>query len=99
MSCDRLASGGGQNSHSWESAQPPTNNAWLVERAGLTDVLVTGIEIRWISVRVNPMASPAKPAGARESVAPWMTIRKKNVITTSIKNAAPSPNPFGECSP
>ena len=41
-----------------------------VERAGLTEVLVTGIEIRWISVRLRPMASGAKPAGAALLVEP-----------------------------
>ena len=37
-------------------------------RAGLTEVLVTGMLIRWISVSARPMASGAKPAGARLSV-------------------------------
>jgi len=36
-------------------------NATPVERAGLTDVLEMGREIRWITVRVRPMASPANP--------------------------------------
>ena len=30
-----------------------------VERAGLTEVLVTGIEMRWISVNARPMATAA----------------------------------------
>lgn len=38
--------GASQNIHSWSTAAPPTNSAGPVERAGLTDVLVTGIEIR-----------------------------------------------------
>ena len=38
--------GASQNSHSCCSATPPTNSAGPVERAGLTDVLVTGMEIR-----------------------------------------------------
>jgi hypothetical protein len=41
--------GASQNSQSCCNATQPTNNAGPVERAGLTDVLVTGIEIRWIS--------------------------------------------------
>ena len=45
----------------------------------MTDVLVTGMEIRWINVRQRPMAIPAKPAGARLDVAPRMTIRKTKV--------------------
>ena len=41
-----------------------------VERAGLTEVLVIGMEMRWIRVSARPMAIGAKPAGARRSVAP-----------------------------
>jgi len=60
-----------------------------VLRAGLTEVFVTGIEIRWISVKQRPMAIGAKPFGASLCVEPRMTIRKKNVITTSAtKHAA-----------
>ena len=40
------SSGATQNSQSWAIAQPPTNSAGPVLRAGLTDVLVTGIETR-----------------------------------------------------
>ena len=80
--------GATQNNHSCSIAAPPTNNAGPVERAGFTDVFVTGIEIRWISVRHRPMAIGANPAGARLSVAPRMTNRKKNVITTSHTSAA-----------
>ena len=40
----------------------------------MTDVLEIGIEMRWISVSVSPIAKPAKPFGARSSVAPRMTI-------------------------
>src|SRR5438128_5332650 len=36
--------------------------------AGLTDVLVIGMLVRWISVRASPIAIGAKPAGARRSV-------------------------------
>ncbi len=57
--------GATQNSQSCCSAAPPTNSAGPVERAGLTDVLVTGIEIRWIKVNASPMAIGAKPTGAR----------------------------------
>ena len=60
-------SGASQNSHSWPSAQPPANSAGPVLRAGLTEVLVTGIQIRWISVSARPIAIGAKPAGARRS--------------------------------
>ena len=35
-------SGATRNSHNWRSAQPPTNNAGPILRAGLTEVFVTG---------------------------------------------------------
>ena len=57
-------------------------------RAGFTDVFVTGIEIRWISVSPRPIARGAKPAGARLSVEPMMIIRKKAVITISVTTPA-----------
>ncbi len=37
-------------------------------RAGLTEVFVTGMLMRWMSVSPRPMAIGAKPAGARLSV-------------------------------
>ena len=49
-------------------AQPPTNSAGPVLRAGLTEVFVTGMLIRWISVSPSPMAIGANPrARARPS--------------------------------
>ena len=51
------------NTQSWLSAQPPTNSAGARLRAGFTDVLSTGMLIRWMSVRARPMASGARPAG------------------------------------
>ena len=69
-------SGASQNTHSWADAPLALKNATPVERAGLTDVLDTGIETRWIRVRVRPMARPANPLGARSSVDPRMTSRK-----------------------
>jgi len=56
----------------------------------LTEVLVTGIEIRWIRVKAKPMAIGANPAGARASVAPMITTRNIAVITTSLTKPAPS---------
>ena len=56
--------GATQNSQSCCKAQPPTNKAGPVLRAGLTEVLVTGMLTRWMSVRPSPMASGANPAGA-----------------------------------
>ena len=59
-----------------------------VERAGFTDVLVTGMLIRWIRVSARPMASAAKPFEARLSVVPMMTARKTAVSTTSMMRQA-----------
>ena len=74
-----------------QSAQPPANTATAVLRAGLTEVLVTGIEIRWIRVRPRPIASGAKPAGALPWVAPMMMNRNIAVITTSVTRPASRP--------
>ncbi len=93
------AMGASQKSHSCASAQPPTNTAGPVERAGLTERLVTGMPMRWMSVRPSPIGMGAKPAGARLSVAPRMIIRKKKVSTTSATSADTIEKPPGECSP
>ncbi|MNT74665.1 hypothetical protein D3C72_2135040 [compost metagenome] len=53
----------------------------------MTEVLVTGMLIRWIRVNARPIGSGAKPAGARLSVAPRMTIRKNIVSTISMTSA------------
>ena len=57
-------------------------------RAGFTEVLVTGIPTRWMSVSASPIASGAKPAGARGSVAPRITNRNTAVSTSSARNPA-----------
>ena len=62
--------GARMNSHSWRIASPPANSAGPIERAGFTDVLSTGMLTRWIRVSARPMASGAKPFGARVSVTP-----------------------------
>ena len=64
----------------------PARSAGPVLRAGLTEVLVTGIEIRWIRVSPRPMAMGASPAGARLSVAPRMIRMNMAVITSSQTN-------------
>ncbi len=91
--------GASQNSQSCCRAMPPTNSAGPVERAGLTDVLVTGIEIRWIRVRARPMAIGAKPGGYRLVVAPRMIIRNMKVSTSSMINADVMLNLPGDASP
>src|SRR5688500_15502077 len=40
--------------HSWLNAHPPTKTAGAMLRAGLTEVLVTGMPTRWISVSTSP---------------------------------------------
>ena len=64
-------------------------SAGPVLRAGFTGV-VTGMLMRCMSVRHRPIASGANPWGARASVAPRMTIRNMNVMTTSVTRAEAS---------
>ena len=45
-----------QKNQSWLTAQSPWKMATALERAGLTEVLVTGMETRWMRVRARPMA-------------------------------------------
>jgi hypothetical protein len=59
-----------------------------MERAGFTEVLVTGMLIRWIRVRDRPIARGASPFGARVSVAPRITHRKTAVSRTSMTRQA-----------
>lgn len=61
------SSGATQNSQSCVSAQPPAINAGPVLRAGFTDVFVTGMLIRWMSVRPSRvlLQQPARPAPVR----------------------------------
>ena len=72
----------------WAGRRIPANRAGPVLRAGLTEVLVTGIDTRWIRVRARPMAIGAKPPGAPGAVEPMITSRKKKLITTSITRQA-----------
>ena len=62
--------GASQNSQSCSIAQPPTNSAGPVLRAGLTDVLVTGMLTSGSASGASPIAIGAKPAGALPSVEP-----------------------------
>ncbi|MPN50281.1 hypothetical protein SDC9_197907 [bioreactor metagenome] len=61
--------------------------ATAVLRAGFTEVLVTGILIKWIKVNARPIAIGAKPAGACLSVAPWITNKKPAVRIISMTTA------------
>src|SRR6266702_3815827 len=90
-------SGASQNSQSCASAQPPTNRAGPVLRAGFTEVLVTGMLTRWIITSASPMASGAKPAGALPWVTPMMMNRNIMVITTSVMKHTTMLYCPGEC--
>src|SRR5437764_4523640 len=91
--------GATQKSQSWPIYSPPANSAGPVLRAGLTEVLVTGIETRWISVKARPIGIPAKPVAAPFDVVPMMMNRKKKVITISVKKQLPKPYLPGLSSP
>lgn len=81
-------SGATMNSHSCDSAVPPSNSAGPMLRAGLTDVPVIGIHTMCMSTSVNPMASPPRlPAPFSLSVAPSTTKTKMKVNTASAINA------------
>src|SRR5947209_7940401 len=70
---------------------PDGKQRGAVLRAGLTEVLVTGIMTRWIKVRHRPIGMPAKPTAAPCEVEPTITKRKKNVATTSPTKQATKP--------
>lgn len=56
--------------------------------AGLTEVFVTGMLIKWIKVKAKPIAKGAKWLGNCGFVTPAITIKNKKVMVTShIKQA------------
>src|SRR3954464_1437748 len=95
--------GASQNNQSCLSPHdsPPKASriAGPVDRAGFTDVLVTGMLTRWINVSESPMARAAKPFDARLSVVPMITMRKIAVSTISITRPANRLYCPGEWSP
>lgn len=88
-----------QNNQSWVMYSPPANRAGPVLRAGFTEVLVTGIETRWMMVSARPMGMPAKPAAAPLEVAPTMMNRNRQVSSSSVVKAAVTLNLPGLSSP
>ena len=58
-----------------------------------------GIEMRWMSVSVSPIASGANPVGACAVVTPRITNTKNAVSRISTRSTATSEKPPGECSP
>ena len=77
------------NSHSWMIASLPAKSAGPIERAGFTDVPVSGIVAKWIIASVKPMASGARAGcSLRSSVTARMATKKTSVVTTSTRKAA-----------
>ncbi len=70
-----------------------------MERAGFTDVLLTGMLMRWIRVSVSPMTMGATAAYAFWPVTARMTVTKTAVRITSTSSTAPRPKPPGDASP
>ena len=67
------------------------NNAVPRLRAGFTDVLSTGIEIRWINVSVKPATNPPMPGANLRVVVNSTTITKSAVRMTSTTMVEPRP--------
>ncbi len=87
------------NSHTCDSAVPPSNRAGPNERAGLTEVPVSGMPTRCTAVSARPMARPARAGVATFSVTSRMTRTNAAVSTASRTNApgmliAPLSYPF-----
>ena len=61
--------------------------------------MVTGIEIRWMSVSARPIAIGANPAGADFDVTRKMISRNMKVSTNSITKAETKEYPPGEWAP
>ncbi len=87
------------NSQGCLSALLPTMISGPSERAGLTEVPVSGMPTRCTQVRATPMASPAAPGEPIRLVAPSTTNTKIKVNTTSTANAPPAPIPIIEWLP
>ncbi len=83
-------SGATMNSHTWLRAVPPTMRAGPRLRAGLTDVPVIGIPMRWTTVRLKPMTMPAVAAFAVLLVAPSTAKTNRAVRMTSVRKAPPA---------
>ena len=84
------------NTQSWSSAQLPWNTAVARLRAGFTDVLSIGIEMRWMTRERQPDgdAREARPA----STCGWSRrsrTRRRAVKKTSASITGPRWNPPG----
>ena len=55
------AIGATMKTQTWEIGTLPPKIAVAIERAGFTEVLSTGMLIRWIKVKVRPIVNGANP--------------------------------------
>jgi len=78
------------NTQSCRSAQPCWTTAVAMLRAGLTEVLLTGMLTRCTSVSVSPMVSPAMTVGPALRVAARITNTKIAVQTSSTTTTVPT---------
>lgn len=82
-------SGASQKSQSWLHARPPTSTAGPKERAGFTEVPVTGINTICIKIRVRPITRPASGPVPHLSEVDHRTTRTKIIVAiSSATNAA-----------
>ena len=87
----------GSDGDTWPRAQSPWNTAVASERAGLTEVFDTGIDMRCTSVRPRPVAIGPKPVGTPLVLVVPNTMSTKIAVTTISVIATDSrPKPPGE---
>ena len=87
------------NTQSWLRAQLPWKTAVDRLRAGFTEVLSMGMEIRWMTVRVRPTVTPVRPTGMDRRLVEAMMKTNTAVKNTSASITAPSLKPPGEWMP
>ena len=83
-------SGATTKSQSWTIASVPAKTPAPIERAGLTEVPVSGIATKWIIASARPIASGPMTAltSLRSSVTARMIQRKTAVSRISTSSAA-----------
>ncbi len=81
------------NAHScWRaSVDVSANRAVPMLRAGFTEVLSTGMEMRWMRVKVRPATTPPMPGANLRVVVKRTTMTRIPVSTTSATIVAPRP--------
>ena len=91
--------GATQNSQSWSSAHPPANKAGAVERAGLTEVLVTGIDDQMDQGQAQTDGDWREARGRAAMGRAQDHEQECKIITISQPAPRPGHSPPGECSP